>query len=231
MNHKLTNDGSYPMIEITLSKGEEIMIERGSMVYHHGGISLEGKMNSNSGGFGGLVSALGRSMVSGESMFITKAKGMSDGARIAIAPDVPGTIKALEVSANQQWRINDSAFLACDTTVAYEMKRQSAGKALFAGTGGFFIMETRGSGTLLVNAFGDLLELEVDGKKPLVVDNTHVVAWSGGLSYNIQVASGSFGFKTGEGLVNEFNGRGKVLIQTRNVRGLASAISAHIPKG
>ena len=231
MNYTVTQSTAFPLAEITLSQGEEIQIERGCMVYHSGDVTLEGKMNSGgSGGLGGLVKALGRSVVSGESVFITRATGMSNGAKIAIAPGAPGAIRELILGA-QQWRIRDQAFLACDAGVSYEMKRQSFGKALFGGTGGFFIMESRGSGSMLVSSYGDILELQLSGTKPFVVDNTHVVAWSTTLDYDIKVASGTFGFTTGEGLVNEFRGSGTVLIQTRNVQALAGMLQPFIASG
>ncbi|KSU30243.1 hypothetical protein N42_0035 [Lactococcus lactis subsp. lactis] len=49
------------------------------------------------------------------------------------------------------------------------------------------------------------------------------------MSYSIEVASGTFGFKTGEGLVNKFRGKGKILIQSRNVEALAQSIIPFIP--
>jgi len=230
MNYRLTQSTAFPLVEITLSLGEEIQIEHGCMVCHNGDVSLEGKMNSDSGGIGGFMKAMGRSMVSGESFFITRAKGMNHGAKISIAPAIPGAIRELPVGA-QQWRINDQAFLACDAGVSYEMKRQSLGKAVFAGTGGLFVMETRGNGSMLVNSFGDIQEIQMDGSRPWVVDNTHVLAWSTSLNYNIKVASGTFGFTTGEGLVNEFHGVGTILIQTRNMRSLADSLKPFLPKG
>ena len=230
MNYTMTQGTAFPLVEISLAQGEEIQIERGCMVYHSGDVSLEGKMNSGSSGLGGLVKALGRSMVSGESMFITRARGLANGARIAIAPGSPGSIRELRLGA-QQWRLRDEVFLACDAGVSYEMKRQSFGKALLGGTGGFFIMESRGTGSMLVSSYGDILELQLNGSRPFVVDNTHVVAWSTSLDYDIRVASGTFGFKTGEGLVNEFRGSGTVLIQTRNIQALASMLQSHISTG
>lgn len=230
MNYKLTQSTAFPLVEVTLSQGEEIQLERGAMVYHTGDVALEGKMNSSGGGLGGFVKAIGRSMVSGESMFITRARGMSSGAVIALAPGAPGAVRELRLGA-QQWRIRDQAFLACDGGVSYEMKRQSFGKAIFGGTGGFFVMETRGTGSMLVSSYGDILELQLDGRKPMVVDNTHVVAWSTTLDYEIKVASGTFGFTTGEGLVNEFRGVGTVLIQTRNVEALAGMLQPFFPSG
>jgi len=230
MNYTMTQGTAFPLVEISLAQGEEIQIERGCMVYHSGDVSLEGKMNSGSSGLGGIVKALGRSMVSGESMFITRARGLANGARIAIAPGSPGSIRELRLGA-QQWRLRDEVFLACDAGVSYEMKRQSFGKALLGGTGGFFIMESRGTGSMLVSSYGDILELQLNGSRPFVVDNTHVVAWSTSLDYDIRVASGTFGFKTGEGLVNEFRGSGTVLIQTRNIQALASMLQSHISTG
>ena len=231
MNYTLTQSTAFPLVEIALSQGEEIQIERGCMVYHNGDVSLEGKMNSGGGGgLGGFVKAIGRSIVSGESVFITHARGMANGAKIAIAPPSPGAIRELRLGA-QQWRIRDQAFLACDAGVSYEMKRQSFGKALLGGTGGFFIMESRGTGSLLVSSYGDILELQLNGARPFVVDNTHVVAWSTSLNYEIKVASGTFGFTTGEGLVNEFHGSGTVLIQTRNLQSLAGVLEPFISSG
>ena len=230
MNYRLTQSTAFPLVEVTLMRGEEIQIEHGSMVYHSGDVTLEGKMNSSSGGLGGFVKAMGRSMVSGESFFITRAKGLNDGARIALAPGTPGAIRELRLGA-QQWRIRDQAFLACDGGVSYEMKRQSFGKAFFGGTGGFFVMESLGTGSMLINSYGDIQEIQMNGTAPFVVDNTHVVAWSSTLDYNIKVASGTFGFTTGEGLVNEFRGNGTVLIQTRNIKSLADVLNPFMSKG
>ena len=201
------------------------------MVYHNGKVLLEGKMNSNgSTGIGGLLKAAARSMVSGEGFFITTAKGTASDGLIALAPASIGGIKELKVGTSK-WCVNDGAFLACDSSVTYNMKRQSVGRAIFSGTGGLFVMETAGEGTMLVNAFGDLVEIDLDGSAPFIVDNDHVVAWESTLKYNIKSASGLFGFKTGEGLVNEFIGSGKLFIQTRNVSSLATMLRPFIPTG
>ena len=82
-----------------------------------------------------------------------------------------------------------------------------------------------------VNAFGDIIEIDLDGTAPFIVDNEHVVAWESTLQYNIKSASGIFGFKTGEGLVNEFVGKGKLYIQTRNTASLASLLRPFIATG
>ncbi len=227
MRYELIGDSDCPIVKVNLGRGEMIKIERGAMVYMQD-VNIEGKMNSKGSGIGGLLGAIGRSLTSGESMFITEATGTGDNGVIGIAPSIPGKIANLQVGS-RQYCLNTNAFLACDSTVNYSMKAQDVGKALFGGTGGLFVMITEGQGDLLVNAFGDLIELEVTADKPLTIDNEHVVAWDASLDYNISVASGAFGFTTGEGLVNNFRGNGKVIIQTRNIHSLADAVSKYIP--
>jgi uncharacterized protein (TIGR00266 family) len=229
MKYEVSNSGPFPIVRVTLRQGEEIRIENGAMVYHNGKVRLDGKMNSGGeGGFGGALKALGRSMVSGESFFITTAVGLTDAAEIALAPGSVGQIMELNVG-EKQYRLNDKAFLASDNTVSYSMISQGLGKAVFGGTGGLFVMETKGQGQMLINGYGDLIEMTLDGMAPLVVDNYHVVAWESTLSYQIKAASGTVGFTSGEGLVNEFNGTGKVYIQTRNAVGLYDLIKPFIP--
>ena len=225
MNYKLSNEGAFPLVLVTLNAGEEIKIEGGSMVYHNGKVELEGKMNSSSGGLGGMLKAAAKSVVSGEGFFITTAKGTSDDGLIAIAPNSIGAIRKLSVGT-EKWCVNDGCFLACDNNVNYNMKRQSVTKAILGGTGGLFVMETSGQGDMIVSGFGDIVEIDLDGSRPFIVDNNHVIAWQSTLEYNIKAASGMFGFKTGEGVVNEFRGRGKLLIQTRVAASVAFGVTS-----
>lgn len=228
MRFVLTGDSDCPIARLALSRGESVKIENGSMVYSRG-VEISGGLNSKKKGLGGVLGAIGRSITSGESMFITTATGTVDDGEIAIAPPIPGKIVNLQVVGQQQYRLNTGAFLACDATLDYTMVNQGLGRAVFGGTGGLFVMETNGAGTIMVSAFGDILSLDVTPESPLVVDNEHVVAWDASLNYNIQVASGMFGFTTGEGVVNSFNGYGRVYIQTRNLQNLAQAMHPYLP--
>lgn len=228
MQYKIIGDSDCPMAQISLCQNEKIKIERGCMAFMSN-TTIEGQLNSNKKGFMGALSAIGRSMTSGESMFITQAYGQCDGAYIGIAPPIPGKITCLHLTSNQQYCLNTGAFLACEDSVNYQMVKQNIGKAFFAGTGGFFIMQTTGVGDMLISSFGDILALDVTPDRPITIDNEHVVAWDSSLSYDIHVASGIFGFTSGEGLVNEFKGNGRVYIQSRNLHNLADAIIPYLP--
>lgn len=49
------------------------------------------------------------------------------------------------------------------------------------------------------------------------------------LDYSLEIASGLFGFKSGEGLLNTFKGKGKVIIQTRNIQSFVDILVDYIP--
>jgi uncharacterized protein (TIGR00266 family) len=186
-------------------------------------------LNASGSGIGKFVKAVARSAVSGESMFITEVACQAPGGEAAIAPSAPGTIRSLDVGATQ-YRLNDSAFLAMDSSVAYTLERQGVGKAMFGGQGGFFVMTTNGQGTLLVNAFGSISEIQLNGTGEFTVDNRHVVAWDRNLDYRIELQGGLFGsIGTGEGVVNTFHGVGKLLIQSLNLETFAAALLPFIP--
>ena len=228
MRFVLAGDTDCPIARISLGEGETVRTESGSMVYSRG-VEIAGGLKSRKKGLGGVVSAIGRSISSGVSMFISTATGRLADGEIAVAPPVPGKIVELKVDDGHRYRLNTGAFLACDDEVEYTMVNQGISKALFGNTGGLFVMEVAGYGSLLVTAFGDILALDVTAGAPLVVDNEHVVAWDASLSYHIEAASGLVGFTTGEGLVNTFTGEGRVYIQTRNLANLAQAMHPYLP--
>ena len=222
MNYHITEGSDCPILTFSLNRGETVKIERGSMAYLFG-IDLKGKVNSK----GGILGALGKSWVSGESAFITQATAVEDEALLGVAPALPGQIAALEVGLNQ-YCLNTGAFLACTGSVSYGIKKQKLSHAIFSRTGGLFVMKTTGSGTIFVNAFGTLQTIQVTPDRPLRIDNEHVVAWDAQLNYRLRIASGTIGFVTGEGIVDEFYGSGLVIIQTRNFRNFSSAIMQYI---
>lgn len=183
MNYSITPNSTFPVVNITMGQDETIQIESGSMIYHNGLVELSGHMNSNGKkGLGGIMSAIGRSVTSGERFFITTATGTAPDAELAIAPGNPGVIKELTLDDTHQYRLNTGAFLAMDTSASYHMVSQKVSGALFGGTGGFFIMETAGTGTMLVSAYGDIIPIALDGSHEYVIDNSHVVAWDSKLN-------------------------------------------------
>ena len=224
MKYTIDSNMQFPLVEIALEKGEKVFIQQGSMVYHTPSVVLNTQLNARKGsGVGKLVGALGRSVVSGESMFITQASSNADDGLLALAPSMPGQVIALELG-EKQYRLNDGAFLALDGSAQYKMERQSLGRAIFGGQGGLFVMTTEGEGTLLANSFGSIKKIELENQE-ITIDNAHVVAWSSDLDYNIHFENSFFqSIGTGEGVVNTFKGTGEVYVQSLNLQQFSKCI-------
>lgn len=231
MKYTIDSNMQFPLVELSLERGESAYIQRGSMVYHTPSVSLKTRLNARGGsGLGRIMGAIGRSMTSGESMFITEAVSSADDGCLALAPSMPGQVIALELGA-KQYRLNDGAFLALDGSANYKMERQSVGRALFGGQGGLFVMTTEGEGTLLANAFGSIKPLRLTGGS-ITIDNAHVVAWSRELDYDIHLENGFLeSIGTGEGIVNTFTGYGDIYVQSLNIETFAGVVGSHMNIG
>jgi uncharacterized protein (AIM24 family) len=103
--------------------------------------------------------------------------------------------------------------------------QRNLGGAVFGDTGGFMVMQTQGQGQVVVSGFGSLFEIDVEPGKDVIIDNGHVVCWDSRLEYKLSVAtSKKKGFMgniinsvtSGEGMVLNFSGSGKVIICSRN---------------
>ena len=136
------------------------------------------------------------------------------------------------LAPGEEFFMQGGAFMACTPSVDMDTKFQGA-KSLFSREGAFFLRAhtPRGvEGKVFYTSYGAIKEIEVSPNAPVVVDNGHVVAFTTGLSYNVSKVGGMgsaiFG---GEGFVLEFNGSGKVYIQTRNMESLATRLMPFMP--
>ncbi|KXT77677.1 TIGR00266 family protein [Streptococcus sp. DD13] len=227
MDYTIDSNMQFPLVEINLAGGQNVYIQQGSMVYHSPTVTLNTRLNGRGNGLGKFVGAIGRSITSDEAMFITEAVANQGPGVLAIAPNVPGQVISLDLGV-RQYRLNDGAFLAMDGSAQYHMERQSVGRALFGGQGGFYIMTTEGYGTLLANAFGSIRRIDLN-QQTITIDNAHVVAWSTSLDYNIHLENGFWqSIGTGEGVVNTFTGTGEIYVQSLNIAQFSGQLKRYL---
>lgn len=210
-----------PFLHISLEQGESISCESNAMVMMESALALSGRMQ------GGILSALARKLVNGESFFQQHIKAVRGKGDCLLAPNFPGAIEVLKVGETQ-YKIADGAYLAADEGVAVTAQMQSLGTAVFGGSGGFFIGQSSGKGQLAVCGYGTLFTLDVSSDNPITIDNGHVVAWDSRLHYKIALNTGSQSrgllgnivnsMTSGEGVVLKFSGSGKVIICSRNMK-------------
>lgn len=66
----------------------------------------------------------------------------------------------------------------------------------------------------------------------MTIDNSHVVAWSQDLDYDIHLENGLMqSIGTGEGVVNTFSGYGDVYVQSLNLQQFAGVLQSYIVTG
>ena len=94
---------------------------------------------------------------------------------------------------------------------------------------GFFFLGVTGHGDLWFTSYGGIEAVDVNGS--YLIDNGNLVGYEGNLTMNIKSAGGGLlGFMaSGEGLVCEFNGQGRIYIQTRNLQSLVGWLSPMLP--
>ena len=221
MNYEIKG-GSFPVVICQLRDGEQMITEKGSMVW----MSPNMDMDTKGGGVGKMFSK----MVSGESMFqnIYTAKG--DG-MIAFGSSFPGKILAIEVGYNTDLILQKSAFLAAQAGVELSIHfNKKLGAGLFGGEG-FIMQKVSGNGIVFVEIDGDLQEYQLAPGQQLVVDSGYLAAMEGSVTMDIQTVKGVKNkLLGGEGFFNTvLTGPGKVWLQTMPVSNVANAIRPYIP--
>ncbi|WP_165072406.1 TIGR00266 family protein [Paludisphaera rhizosphaerae] len=219
MEFEVVGNTDYGRLEVTLAPGESILAEAGAMSWMASGLQMQSRL------IGGLLQAAIRRVVGGESLFVGEYSAYGERGAVAFAPSEPGSVLHRRLKGDS-FILTAGSFLAC--TPGVQLQTRFGGlKAFFSGEGAFFL-ECSGMGDLFFNAYGGVIERQVDGA--LVVDTGHLVAWEPSLSYTVGGMGGlKQTFFSGEGLVLRLEGRGKVFLQTRTVPSLAGWIMPFLP--
>ena len=217
---------AFTLMTANLGPGESLKIEPGAMVAQSRGVDMKTGMGGG-GGIGGFLKSVVKSAVGGvllreyiHSWWLWRM--------VSLAPSAPGDImeftypqERFHARRGHSWLVRALIWI-----------QNSKGEVPIL-EGAFFLRAhaPRGvEGKVLHTSYGAIKEIDVSPNAPVVVDNGHVVAFTTGLSYNVSkvggLGSAIFG---GEGIVLEFNGSGKVYIQTRNMESLATRLMPFMP--
>jgi uncharacterized protein (TIGR00266 family) len=204
MQVNIVSAPDFAMAEVDLAAGEQIQVESGSMVAMSTHITIETKAK------GGVLSSLKR-VVGGESFFINTYTSAGAPGRIMIAPATPGDMRHIILNGGEFF-IQSGSYVA--SAPAINLDTKWGGAKTFFGGEGLFILKATGAGDVLFGSFGAIHEVDVNGS--YTVDTGHIVAFESGLTFNVRRVGGIKSlFLSGEGLVCDFSGRGKLFIQTR----------------
>jgi len=211
---------SYSLAVVKLAPNEEIRLEAGAMVSMSQGITIETRAA------GGFLKSLGRSMLGGESFFQNYFKAPAGGGEITVAPELPGDVFTYEM-AGERLMVQSGSFLACETSI--ELNAKISLKALVAAEG-FSMLEAAGTGKLLLSSYGAIHEKVLAAGEKYIVDTTHLVAFPASMPVERKTVGGlKSTFLSGEGLVVELTGPGRLLMQTRSPNAFLSWLIPNLP--
>jgi uncharacterized protein (TIGR00266 family) len=223
VNVEIRHNPSFAVARLHLDPGEPVRAESGAMMATSYGVAVEASTQ------GGLMKGLKRSILGGESLFITTYTAPAGGGWVDVAHHLSGDIVAAGVTPDQPMSITRGSWLASSPGVELDTK-WGGFKNLVGGEGGFLVRAS-GHGTVVLACYGALDTIVLQQGESVTVDTGHVVAFGPTVSSQVRkVATGIMQtLKSGEGLVFDFSGPGWVMTQSRNPSALEAWIRSIVP--
>jgi uncharacterized protein (TIGR00266 family) len=147
---------------------------------------------------------------------------------VGLAPSLQGEVRRIDGDGMRRWICAGGSYLASAPSIQLDTQFQGF-KGMFSGESLSFMVAS-GVGPFLVNGFGRISEIDLNGT--LIVDTGHVVAFQDSLTYSPTKAGSSWiqSFLAGEGVVLRFMGQGKILVQSHNARGFGKVLGPKLPQ-
>jgi uncharacterized protein (TIGR00266 family) len=224
MQVQIRHQPSFAVARVMLEPGEQVRAESGAMAMHSFGVSLNAEMR------GGLMGALKRGVAGGESLFVTTYTGHETASTwVDFAANLPGDIWVTQVTAEMPLVVTRGSWLA--NAAGVEIDTKWGGMKMFGGGEGAFVLHATGNGPIILAAYGALDAHELQQGQGFTVDSGHLVAYDASIQVQVRKATSGITqmMKTGEGLVLDFQGPGRVVTQSRSPNSLINWIQSVIP--
>lgn len=205
-----------------MNRNEKIQVESGAMV----GMSPDMEMETSAKG--GFLKSISRSMFGGESFFMNTYTGVADGDSILLAPPLPGDIAVVELQG-ETLLVQSGSYLASSEGVTIDTKW--SGAKTFFGSEGLIMLKVSGTGSLILSSYGAIHPMELEAGRKYVADTGHLVSFEEQIGFKVKkVAGWKSTLFSGEGLVIELTGPGKVNLQSRSQDAFLSWLIPRLPK-
>lgn len=216
---------AFGVARIVMEPNERVRAEAGALMATTPTVQVEARAE------GGVMKSLKRAALGGESFFLTTYTAPAEGGWIDVAARLPGDTQVIDVVPGQAWFVQKGSWLASDIDV--ELDTQWGGFRNMFGSEGAFILRAEGSGPMVVAAYGAIEAWDLAPGQTITLDTGHMVAYQESVAMSLRKVTGGLvqTFKSGEGLVFDFTGPGRVLVQTRNPHEFFSFLSATLGTG
>jgi uncharacterized protein (TIGR00266 family) len=215
---------AHSLAVVHLGAGETVRAEASAMISMTTNIRVE--TTGPLGRKGGLLRGLKTAMLGGETFFTNTFQAVEGPGHVTLAPSLTGDMIVHELREDELF-IQGSSYVAAPDSVQLDTRWQGF-RGFFSGETLFFLHAT-GRGPVLLNAFGAIETIDLDGE--LIVDTGHLVAFGGGVDYEVATASRGLiaSFLSGEGLVLRLRGRGRLYVQSRNPNEFGASVGSRLP--
>jgi uncharacterized protein (TIGR00266 family) len=212
-----------PVVELTLSPGEVVFAQPGSMSFMDADVQMETKT-------GGLFKGLARSLM-GESLFLVWFTGRREGHKIAFGHSFPGQIIPVDVE-QQSIICQKRAFLCAQEGVELSVAFQRRlGAGIFGGEG-FIMQKLSGRGVAFMEIDGECIIRDLAPGEKIRVETGNVAAFQASVQMDVEMVKGFTNiFFGGEGLfLTTLAGPGRVWLQTMPLQNVARDLIPFLPK-
>jgi uncharacterized protein (TIGR00266 family) len=221
MQTSIGNKPSFASATVRLDPGESVKAEAGVMVAMGPGVEIA------TGTQGGLLKGLRRSVLGGESFFMNTFTAGSSGGEVVFAPSLPGDIVEWQLSGQTVF-LQSGSYLASGGDIDVDSKW--GGAKTFFSSEGLMMLKCHGHGALLVSSYGAIDTVDLAPGQRYTVDTGHMVGWSEQVQYQVRKVGGwKSTFLSGEGLVVDLTGPGRIYLQTRSPEALLSWLIPRLP--
>ena len=221
MNVEVRYGPAYALAMVTLDAREAIQVEGGAMV----GMSPALEMVTEAKG--GFLKSLSRSVFGKESFFLNTFTATTQGDTIALAPPLPGDVAVIEMTG-ETLMVQSGSYLGSSTGIEVETKW--SGAKTFFGSEGLIMLRVSGTGTLIVSSYGAIHAVDLEPGQQYIVDTGHLVTFEERLQFDLRkVAGWKSTLFSGEGLVMEMKGPGKLTLQSRSQDSFLSWLIPQLP--
>lgn len=211
----------FTTLTVRLASGEKMRAEAGAMVAMSPTIDIASKTQGK--GLGGMF----RAAVGGEGLFASEFTASGGAGEVVLAPATPGDVVEFDLQGKTLYA-QSGAYLAGDADL--ELGTKGSFKAMISGEG-LFLQTITGTGKAYLACYGAVMTRDLAPGETYIVDTGHMLAFEEGVNYRVKMVSkGLFStMASGEGLVAEFQGPGRLWIQSRNLSGFAALLTKLLP--
>ncbi len=212
MRTKILGAPSFAYVQFALDPGESVLAETGAMASMDAAVDLTTLLR------GGLFAALVRRFLGRQSLFVSRfSNNTTKTLNVTLVQATPGDVKEVELTGTGLC-LRPGAYLA--STPGVRLGVRWAGWASVFAKEGLFRLFAQGEGRLWIGAYGGLFFRDLDA--PLLVDSGHVVAYEPSVRLGLGLEGGLFAsMVSGKGIVARLEGKGRVTLQSRNLKGLS----------